>query len=220
MTILLASLVGFQGVFNMGSLTNTLSQDAVVRSERGKVGSKARRPLLSTAALRFTPSKTVRAKTAAAVADSYLASNPQLAKEMKADFAKHDPIAEMAPELRKVGLDPQNLGDAMALYLVQAWYGVRGKVASRPADYHAVSRQWRDAIRRVPGFARLSNADKQQLGESMILYGGLAESFVKLAQKQRDPARLETVKANLRREAQAHFNLDLAKLRLGPNGLY
>jgi hypothetical protein len=53
----------------------------------------------------------------------------------------------------------------------------------------------------------------------MMLYAVLTEQSITLA-KKKTPGDLPKIRAAIRQGAQATFGFDLAKMRLGPNGLH
>jgi hypothetical protein len=136
---------------------------------------------------------------------------------MERAFARSDPIAEMGGLMRPVGLNPNNVADAMATYLVTAYYGVRGSTDGEPAEFKAVSAQMARAISANGTFARASDALKQEIAESMLVQAVLANQAVQAAQK--NPSTMPAVKAAIAKGSRAAFGFDVAKMRLGPNGL-
>ena len=119
--------------------------------------------------------------------------------------------------MRPIGLDPNNVADAVAVYLVTAYYGVRGSTDTQPAEYKAVSAQVARALGADPGFTGASDAAKQEIAETMLVHAVLADQAVEAARKQ--PSAMPGVKAAIAKGARNAFGLDLAKMQLGPGGL-
>ena len=215
------------GVFDMGQLTGSLSMDAVTQSEarrardsgafRSMLRPQTRGPArINPAALAFRPDLAARKRNMARFVANIRRADPAGAKGLQDVLAKHDLIAEMNRQL-PAGIRPNSVPDAMALYLVTAWYGVRGSTDSKPADFRVVRDQFARAVGTTPGFATTSNAEKQELSESMLLQAMIADQAVQNAKG--DPATLRQIRSALNAGARATFGFDLTRMRLGPNGL-
>lgn len=215
-----------QGVFNMGMLTNTLAQGANIQSESARASSlpvfqsitrTAPTAAIDNEAIHYRPSTAARTRNMKQVVDRLRRVDPTGAADLERTLARRDLIAEMGGVMRPVGLDPNNVADAMATYLVTAYYGVRGSTDGEPAEFKAVSGQVARAISADPAFARSSDALKQEIAESMLIHALMANQAIEAAQKQ--PAAMPAIKAAIGRGARSAFGLDVAKMRLGPNGL-
>ncbi|RYG35301.1 hypothetical protein EON81_13150 [bacterium] len=221
----LASFASAQGVFNMGMLTNTMSQGAIVKSERersirlGQGDPLSKKPAKSNpASLLYKPSADIRKQNLASFVAKIRVADSASADGLEKAFAQADVMGEVRKQVRNAGLNPDNVADTMATYLVVAWYGVRGNTDSKAGDYLAVGTQLRGVMAKVPAMTRVSNAAKQELAETMLLQALLAEQAVTTAQKQ--PSSLPGVKSAIANGARATFGFDLAKLRLGKQGFY
>jgi hypothetical protein len=216
-----------QGVFDMGVLTNTLSQGAGTASTdrtrdlgaalRSTPRGGAEVERASNAALTYSPDPAVRRRTMQHLVARLRKADPAAAAELDATFARRDLIEEINALLPKIGLRPNALPDAMAVYLVNAWYGVRGGVDTKPADYDAVRKQVRRALLASPGLADAPDAVKQDLAEGLLFQAIFTEQALNAAQGR--PEALPKVQAAIAQGARASFGLDLARLRLGPDGL-
>lgn len=130
-----------QGVFNMGMLTKTLSQGAQSEDARASglaafrsITSAPRTAPINEAAIRYQPSMAVRARNMKQLVERLRRVDPASASDLERTLASRDVVAEIAGVMRPVGLDPNNLADAAATYLVTAYYGVRGSTDGEPAD--------------------------------------------------------------------------------------
>jgi hypothetical protein len=215
-----------QGAFNMGMLTNTLSQGGSTQSEsvRARTSSvfrsMSRAPRSATvnrAAITYRPSSAVRQRNMQQFVERLRRVDPTSAADMQRTFSRRDVVAEIGGAMRPVGLNPNNVADAMAMYLVTAYYGVRGSVDSKPADFKAVSAQMARAVSTTPGFANASDALKQEIAESMLVQALLVDQAVQAAQKQ--PSAMPSIKAAITKGARAAFGFDVSRMQLGPNGL-
>ncbi|ATY31877.1 hypothetical protein CVN68_07745 [Sphingomonas psychrotolerans] len=210
----------------MGMLTNSLSQGALIQSEEARAGSQRafrsavrvpRGAAVNRAAITYRPNTAVRQRNMQQFVARLRRVDPAGAADLQRTFARRDLVAEIGGAMRPVGLNPDNVADAMAMYLVAAYYGVRGSVDSKPSDYRAVSAQMARAISTAPGFANASDALKQEIAESMLVQALLVDQAVQAAQRQ--PSAMPSIKAAIAKGARGAFGFDVAKMRLGPNGL-
>ena len=156
-TIVLGGLAAFvlfplstmaQGVFDMGALTNSLSQSAVIQSETARARTsqifrpRAQAPqsqAVDRAAFVYHPNMTVRKRNMARIVERLRRVDPAGAVDLQRTFATRDLIAEIDRLMRPVGLNPDNVADAIATYLVTTYCGVRGSTEGEPAEFKAVS---------------------------------------------------------------------------------
>lgn len=215
-----------QGVFDMGALTNTLSQGALVQSETARARTnqifrpQARVPrsqAVDRAALLYRPDMTVRKRNMTQIVERLRRVDPVGAADLQRTFASRDVIAEMDRVMRPVGLKPDNVADAVATYLVTAYYGVRGSTEGEPHEFKAVSAQVGRALGADPAFTSASDASKQEMAESMLVQAVLANQAVQAAQKQ--PSAMPAVKAAIGQGTRSSFGMDLTRVRLGADGL-
>ena len=217
-----ARVASAQGVFDMGALTNTMAQGAIVNSERDRArrikgGRRPRRPVVNKSVLLYKPNLAARKRNLALFAASIEKVDPTSAKSLRAAFAKGDIIAEAGKAMRAAGLNTNNLADAMSAYLVNAWHGTRGSTDGTKAQFRAVSNQLAEVVASTPALARTSNAVKQQAAEGMILNALLVDATVSNAKK--NPSTMPAVRAAVGQGARAAFGFDLTMLNLGANGL-
>ena len=210
---------------DLGTLGVTVAQGEATKQMFGRYArpgsspsSRARASRAGASALAYRPSPAVRKR----VLDNFVAvitrNDPKTEAAVRREIAKADPMRKMDAQIRAYGLRPNDFGDGMAVYLVQAWYGAHGKVASGSAVYKAVARQAAEVFGANPVLVRASDATKQEAAEGMVLYAALFEDAV--VQAKKDPASLAKVKAAVAAHARNSLGFDLAALRLGPNGLY
>jgi hypothetical protein len=215
-----------QGVFDMGVLTNTLSQGALVQSETARARTRQifrpqtgvpRSPAVDRAALLYRSDIGERKRNMAQIVERLRRVDPAGAADLQRTFASRDLIAEIGGVMRPVGLDPNNVADAIALYLVTAYYGVLGSTEGEPSELKAVSAQVGRALSADPTFTSASDAAKQEIAESMLVQAVLADQAVQAAQKQ--PSAMPAIKAAIGQGTRSSFGMDLTRVRLGPDGL-
>ena len=210
---------------DMGTLGVTVAQGEATKQMFGRYARPGSSPSRGThagaahrASLAYRPSPAVRKRVLDAFVVAITRNDPKTEAAVRKEIARTNPMAKLEPEMRKHGLRPNNLADGMAVYLVQAWYGAHGKVATGSTVYKAVARQAAEVFGAMPALARASDATKQETAEGMVLYGSLFEDAITQAKK--NPATLAKVKAAIAAHARNSLGFDLAALRLGPNGLY
>ena len=187
------------------------------RSPRAPVSApqKSTRPQGST---RFKSNFAVRKRNLAQFVAKIRADDPKSAASLQSAFAKSDPIAAIAPALRRYGLRTDDVADAAAAYVVTAWYGVRGRNDDPPrSQVKGVREQMRRTMLSIPSFARASDATKQQLAEAMFVQMMIADAAVTAAKGK--PALMAKTKAAINRGARSTLHLDLTKFKLTDKGL-
>jgi hypothetical protein len=217
-----------QGVFDMGALTNTMAQGAIVKSERERsirsghgdpLAGRRRKVRPNPAVLLYQPSLAARKRNMEGFLAQFAAVDPAAMRALREEHAKSDLIVQGRKVMRaKLGLNPDNIADATALYLVTAWHGAKGDDKGTKAEYRAVAAQLGRYVAADPSMARVSNAVKQQTAESMILNALIVDATVTNAMKT--PGKLPGVKSAVAQGARKTFGFDLTALRLGTNGLY
>lgn len=166
----------------------------------------------------FRPNTDVRRRNLAQFVARTRAADPRGAAELERLFATTDLIGDIGKALAPYGLKTNDVADAVAVYIVTAWYGVRGRDddPSR-AQLTAVRGQMANALASTPQFASATDAQKQELAEAMLIQAALVSATVAGAEPQ--PARLEQVKQAVAQGAEATFGIDLRRLQLTDQGL-
>jgi hypothetical protein len=143
-------------------------------------------------------------------------TNPEGAMQMEQLFAAKDVIGQINQSMAMVGLKPNNVADAYALYWVSAWLGSRGRTEN-PAKSQmiAVRNQAAGALLKVPEFTSATDAQKQQLTEAMLIQAALIEASIESAKS--DPALLAQTQKAITKGAEG-FGLDLYSMTLTPQG--
>lgn len=116
------------------------------------------------------------------------------------------------------GLDGNNVADAVAGYLVTAWYTSRGRGDDpSKAELRSVSNQIASAMAASPEFAEATNDMKQELAEAMMIHTIYAGAAIE--QVKNDPDMLESVSNSIAKGAKSTFGFDVRNLGLDENGL-
>lgn len=201
---------GFSGIYQTIHFNTVLTQ-------RATEDQAARNPdpgKLTT----FRPSPEVRRRNLAGFVEKTRAADPEGAAALERLFASSDVIGEIGQALAPYSLRTNDVADATAVYLVTAWYGVRGRDddPSR-AQLTAVRGQMARARAATPAFASLTDAHKQELAEAMLIQAALVGASVTAAKDQ--PTTLEGVKRAVAQGVSATFDFDLSTLDLTDQGL-
>lgn len=223
-----------QGAFDMGMLTNTMAQGAIVKSERERAGrlrggrsssvhrkthQSARRPISTKPTLgTFTQSATVRRRNLANYIARVRFTDPQGAAAIDKAFKSQDVFGIVGRKMASYGLKTNNVADPMAVYMVVAWQGVRGKNDDpNKAQLLGVRNQLARAITNTPAIRSLTNAQKQELADYYIIQAAVVDSSISTAKKQ--PSLLSQVKSAINVGARKNFGFDMNALNLTNNGL-
>lgn len=191
------------------------------RGAKGR-GAKGRGPRTkakaATGSTRFRPSLATRKSVIAAYVARARARDAKSGEGLGRDLAKTDPIASAKPGMARFGLRTDDVADAVAIYLVSAWYGARGSRQDPPRGYlRATREQMHQALLLNPKFAKSSNESKQHLAESLIIETMVIDSAIIGAKGK--PELMGRVKSYIRETTLKTFQLDVAKLKLTSNGL-
>jgi hypothetical protein len=119
--------------------------------------------------LRYKPSSIRRKANYAGFVAQSRRADPAGADALAATLAT-DPIARLEPLLARYGLTTSNVADAYAVYWEEAWeavHGVDGPDTREAAQ--AIKRQAAEAILTTPEFARATDAQKQELADSLLV---------------------------------------------------
>lgn len=225
--MLAAMPAGAQGVFNMGGLTQTLTIPTDQPEARRARDSGAFRsvfratraahpgvaPRVNRSAMNFSrdPAITSRIQQRMLARIQPLSVRAELAKVYAGDFT-----SEIAGAIRPVGMQYNNVADALAVYLVTAWQATHRSYVDKPAQFQAVARQMAVAGSRV-GLDKASNATKQELAETALYEAIMIGSAFKAAKTDAKlAARLAKVSSAGTRNM---FGYDVAALQMTTAGL-
>lgn len=211
---------------DMGTLGVTVAQGEATKQMFGRyarpgsssTSRRVRSSRASAAALAYRPSAAVRKRVLENFIVAITRNDPKAEAAVRKEIARPSFMTKLNAEYTSKGLRPNNFADGMAMYLVRAWCGAHGKVASGTGTYRAVARQAAAVFGANPALVRASDATKQEAAEGMVLYGALFEDAV--AQAKTSPVALAKVKTAIAAHACQSLGFDLAALRLGANGFY
>lgn len=175
-------------------------------------------PAIDPAQLTFRPSRELRRRHFAQFIAKTRAVDPAGARELET-FLATDVIDAISNQIAPIGLHTDNVADAMALYVMEAWEVVAGKVLppSRTRAL-AVRRQMVRAIAATPTFARASDAVKQEMAEAMLVQAALVSASAAGA-RQNGPDQVAAVRAAVKKGSRAALGFDLGEMTLTEAGL-
>lgn len=174
---------------------------------------------VSEAALTFRPSMERRQRNFAQFVEKSRAADPAHADELRA-FLSQDVIGFVRKEVAPLGLRTDNVADAVAIYVEEAWQAANAKVLppSR-ARSQAVRAQMVRAIGGNPAFASADDATKQEMAEAMMVQAVMASNAIKMAVQKGDRSEIAAVQAAVRKGARASLGIDLRAMALTDAGL-
>jgi hypothetical protein len=115
-----------------------------------------------------------------------------------------------------MGLRPDNLADAYAVYWSSAWHASVGSNDTPSREqFGKMKSQAAAALAATPEVANASNSLKQEFAESLLIQAALIDAS--LEQAQNDPAMLRAIAKAVRQGANA-MGLDLKSMTLTKDG--
>ncbi|MGF7149328.1 hypothetical protein FHS96_002970 [Sphingomonas zeicaulis] len=168
-------------------------------------------------ATRFTRDPSAFKAKQAQIVASMRQQSPQAAAELEALFAQDLP-AMIAPEMRRMGLNMEDMADMTAVYWVAAWEAANGIVGQKTDP--RLAKGARDQIARTfagnGGLAQMSDRDKQDVADVMLLQAILVEARMLTAKA--NPAMRKQVSDAIHTEAGQLIKTDLRRVKLTPTG--
>lgn len=223
-------------VFDIGSLTATLSTDHVTRSERQRARSgdalersvgkrldlrpvssadRARSNGPAAARLTYSPSQERRLANYRRFIERSREADPSGAGGLE-QLLRNDPVSQMDGELKKYGLRTTDVADAYAVYWTEAWLAAQGRSEEGTrARAQAVRAQAASALLATPEFAQASDAQKQEFAEALLVQALLIS--VAKHQSQGNPDQLRAIGTAVRNGALA-TGIDLDSMILTEAG--
>lgn len=176
-------------------------------------------PAIDEAALRFRPSLEQRQRNFASFVAKSRAANKAGGDEIER-LLSDDIIGLVGKQVAPLGLRTDDVADAIALYVMEAWEIANQNVLQPDrARAQAVRRQMVRAIASTPQLAASGDAAKQELAESMIVHAALLSSGYAQARNEGNQPIMDAVSDAAHKGAQASLGLDLRSMTLTPAGL-
>ena len=173
-------------------------------------------PAASNAGLGFNPSMERRRATYNQLVEEVYLRDPGAAQQLQQTFAQTDLVAAAGEVTRQLGLDPHNLGDVMAIWLITAYEGSRTRIVTpSPAQARAVANQTAGALAASPLAAPGAEADRQQLAEALLVEAVMIENAIEATGT--NPVARTQLRRSFKKSAEA-AGMDLTALRLTEGG--
>jgi hypothetical protein len=171
---------------------------------------------LSSSKLVFKPSATVRQANLKRFIDNLRQTNPAGVDQVKQLFESTDVVNQVGQKMVAVGLKPNNLADAYAVYWTNAWLGARGRNGNIPkSQMIAVRNQVSEVLLKVPQLASATDTQKQEIAETLLVQSLLINLATEGSKS--DPALSAQVQQVVARGAKS-FGLDLYEMTLTDQG--
>lgn len=144
--------------------------------------------------------------------------SPEAAAEVEQLFAQ-DLIVLLGPQLERMGLDHQDMADMTAVYWIAAWEASQGIVGREtdPALVTGAREQIAGGLAANPATARMSDREKQDLADTMLLQAILVEARMAAAAGAGDAMKSQ-MSDTIHAEASQLLDADLRQVRLTPSG--
>ncbi|MBB4858898.1 hypothetical protein HNO88_002224 [Novosphingobium chloroacetimidivorans] len=146
------------------------------------------------------------------------AQNPAMADALQKAFSQ-DIVAQIAPQLKTVGLDPDDMADMTTIYWVNAWEAANGVIGSQPdrALVQGARRQIAGVLASDARLAQMTDAQKQDVADTMLIQGLLVDARMQAVAKQPAGQR-QQMSDTIAGEAQQLLKTDLRAVTLTPQG--
>jgi hypothetical protein len=169
-----------------------------------------------TAKLSYRPSTSVHERTLAQMVENARAKDPAGAQKLEQLLSSRNIVAKINQDMPRLGLQPNNVADAYALYWTSAWQGARGQNDDLPkSQMIAVRGQAAEALLKVAQFRSATDAQKQEMTEIMLIQSALILLSIEGAKS--DSALLAQTQKAIAQGAK-NFGLDLEKMTLTAQG--
>ena len=221
--------LGYFPGYDMGTLmmneatrSATLGQPGTTSGSTGGTGKSSGKPGVKSAGsqsakiLRYTPSTARTQTNVAAFAGKMEASDPGGAAEMKRLFATTDVMGAFEGEMRKMGMTKNDIADSYAVWWTSAWLATQGRNDTpTKAQIAGVRAQAAAAMLGAPKIAKLTDAQKQEFSEALLIQDMLVDASVDAAKD--DAEAMRRLKAAVAEGAKA-TGLDLSAMTLTDGG--
>ena len=170
----------------------------------------------SAGALRFTPSAERRKANFSGFLAERRGGDAAALRQLEALLNDPALMPKLEAELGKLGLRPDNMADAYAVWWISAWQAAQGKSSDpSPASARAVKAQAERIFLAVPALANSDDATKQAFSEGLLVQAVLLSAATEQAEK--DPTQLRAI-GQIARQGARRFGLDLDTLTLTDAG--
>ena len=166
--------------------------------------------------LSFRVSKSQRKANLALFVRQSRELNPAVGDQLEALVNSVDIFGEFSKALTPLGLQVNNVGDVYALWWMNSWLASRGR-NDNPSrtQIQAVKRQVARAMLSSSQFTGMTDAQKQQMAEALLLQAALTDAAV--TQAKSNPSELRAVTISVK-QGTREAGIDLDTINLTNNG--
>lgn len=189
-------------------------QNGIATSERESLAATVAK---LDALTRFTPSPARRQANIRAFLARVSAQDPRGGAQLEAEFRTNDIFAKIDQVIAPHGMSANNVADTFALWWITTWEASQGITdgTEDPQTLKAVRQQALLSLLATPGFAKFSDARKQEMADEYILTAtAIGTSLSYFAQ---NPAGLPAFQSDMKRTTRA-AGMDLDSMRLTKAG--
>lgn len=199
-----------QGVFDLGALTSSIGKTTTTTG--------AKTPSISIDVLNYKPTAQLSAENLKKFYASLDSISPGMGGQLESGLAGQDVFGMLDSELAKYGVRPNNLGDAMAIYMIGSWLSANGKTEDPTTTQVAgVRKMVEETLGKVPEMTKLSDADKQSSAQALLLQLFLNEMMIDSVKA--DPVAFKKVGADIKAAAKTMAGFDADLFDMTPSGL-
>ena len=178
---------------------------------------RARPPAVSSVPTTYRRAPAVTQRVGRQYVDWLAKSSPQDAERVRRALAAADPVQTWSRYVAEDGVHVGDVADAVASYWVLNWLIVNGG-DTRPGQMQAVRRRIQPTIASDPAFARLSEAQRQEMAEVlMINFIFQRDTYLHAVQTHDEPL-LAKARAAAVTRFQREAGLDLRRIALTDQG--
>jgi hypothetical protein len=187
---------------NRGKRPNTPARNTILHAD--------------TAKLAYRPSTAVHQRTLTQIIENTRVQDPAGAQKIEQLLSSKNIIAKINQDMPRLGLQPNNVADAYALYWASAWQGAQGRNDDLPkAQMIAVRGQAAEALLKLSQFRSATDAQKQEMSEIMLIQSALI--LLSIESVKSDPALLAQTQTAIAKGAE-RFGLNLNSMTLTAQG--
>jgi hypothetical protein len=171
------------------------------------------------AALSFRPSPERRKQNLARFVAKTRATDPRGAAELE-KFVADDLIGVVGTRIAPFGLRTDDVADAMALYVMEAWEFINDRqTPTTRARAMAVRGQIARSILAMPAIAEASDAAKQETADALLVQAAMVANGAAIVQRDGDRKQIEAWRAAVYQGSKATLGFDLKTIVITEEGM-
>lgn len=172
------------------------------------------------ASLSFRPSPERRKRNLAQFVAKTRATDPRGAAELE-KFVADDLIGVVGTRIAPFGLRTDNVADAMALYVMEAWEFINDRqTPTTRARAMAVRGQIARSILAMPAIAEASDAAKQETADALLVQAAMVANGAAIVQRDGDRKQIEAWRAAVYQGSKATLGFDLKTIVITEEGMF